>query len=479
MKIALSDLGTEDTFDYCIIGAGPAGISCALPLAKAGKKVAVLEAGGLEYTEWSQGIYKGEVIGDHYYDLDAARLRYFGGTSNHWGGWCRTLDPIDFEDKPYFKDTAWPINKKDLDPYIKESNDILELKDIIPDSDIGKSGFKQVDWVVSPPVNMGEKYKEPFAKDKNISLILDANLVGFETNGTAISGAVVADPKNNRVTVKAKEYILAAGGIENSRLLLWANEETNGQIVKNSTTLGKYWMEHPVYGIGSVITTGKFDRPHKDLYGQDHIFVAPTDATMKKMKTLNCAFIMVKKEYKGTKKLIADIGCVAPEWASWAAWQFGETLSCGYHIRAGWEQQPLASNRIELDASKKDALGMPRTKLFWKKSEADMLTLRKTAQSYGAYLARSNTGRMKLNPWVLGEGDPPKDEEIAGYHHMGGTRMADSAEQGIVDANCKVFGQDNLYIAGSSVFPSGGYANPTLTIVQLALRLSEHLLAKA
>ncbi len=97
------------------------------------------------------------------------------------------------------------------------------------------------------------------------------------------------------------------------------------------------------------------------------------------------------------------------------------------------------------------------------------------ARRLGAYLARANLGRMRLDPWVLGEADLPTNDRIGGPHHMGGTRMAGSPAEGVVDADCKVFGQSNLYLAGSSVFPSGGYANPTLTIIQLALRLADHL----
>ena len=98
----------------------------------------------------------------------------------------------------------------------------------------------------------------------------------------------------------------------------------------------------------------------------------------------------------------------------------------------------------------------------------------------GEYCAQSNLGRIRIDDWLVdGKAFPTERQELAGYHHMGGTRMASSPAQGIVDRNCRVFDQDNLYIAGSSVFPTGGHANPTFTIVQLAARLADHLKTRA
>jgi choline dehydrogenase-like flavoprotein len=122
-----------------------------------------------------------------------------------------------------------------------------------------------------------------------------------------------------------------------------------------------------------------------------------------------------------------------------------------------------------------DDLGVPRVALHWKKFPLDLATVQKTAQRFGTYLAKTNAGRLRLDPWVLGGEAYPEDGELAGHHHMGGTRMAETPSEGVVDRNCKVFGQENLYVAGSSVFPSSGHANPTMTIVQLALRLAQHL----
>ena len=123
----------------------------------------------------------------------------------------------------------------------------------------------------------------------------------------------------------------------------------------------------------------------------------------------------------------------------------------------------------------KDRLGIPRVILYWTLGSEDNRTALESARHLGRYFADRNLGRLRLDRWLTSREPFPADDEIGGCHHMGGTRMARTPDQGIVDSNCKVFGQRNLYIAGSSVFPSSGFANPTYTIVQLALRLAEHL----
>ena len=109
----------------------------------------------------------------------------------------------------------------------------------------------------------------------------------------------------------------------------------------------------------------------------------------------------------------------------------------------------------------------------------DKATIRACGLEVGRYLARREMGRVKLFDWVLDDDlslpGLEQGQELAGYHHMGTTRMGTTPRDGVVDRDCRVFGIDNLYIAGSSVFRTSGHANPTLTIVQLALRLVDHL----
>jgi choline dehydrogenase-like flavoprotein len=471
MRMEVSDLDSAGQFDFCVIGTGPAGITTAMSLAADGKRVVLLEAGQEEYTEESQDHYKGTIVGDEYLDLEFTHLRYFGGTSNHWGGWCKTLDAIDFEGKKGFPDTEWPIRKTDLDPYLKQTAEILEVPLFEPDMPLADSGFKSTDFTFSPPVLFGEKYGDALKADPNIALVFDAALTAFDTNGTAITAAKIKDSQGAEYSVHADRFILAAGGIENSRLLLWANAQTNDQIVKNTKSLGRYWMEHPAMTVGDVLMTTEF----ANSVMQDGIaFISPSAEWISQNDALNCLLYLESMTYRGVKAMIADVMCVAPDFGRWAFQQVNKSLYCGTNFRCGVEQLPLEKNRIEL-SDELDSSGMPRTILYWTKGEAELQSFRKAARGLADYMAKADVGRVHLKPWVLSEGSFPKEYDDVPGHHMGGTRMSDNSNRGVVDRNCKIHGQENLYIAGSSVFTSGGYANPTFSIVQLALRLSDHL----
>jgi choline dehydrogenase-like flavoprotein len=122
-----------------------------------------------------------------------------------------------------------------------------------------------------------------------------------------------------------------------------------------------------------------------------------------------------------------------------------------------------------------DAFGVPRPRLHWKKSDAERRTALMSARLVGEALIRQDIGRLRIRNFLADNKPWPSVDHPTGYHHMGGTRMAQSPTDGIVDRNCQVFSMANLFIGGSSVFTTCGHANPTYTIVQLALRLGDHL----
>jgi choline dehydrogenase-like flavoprotein len=149
----------------------------------------------------------------------------------------------------------------------------------------------------------------------------------------------------------------------------------------------------------------------------------------------------------------------------------GTVLDADLAIIGAGEQQPNRDSRVTL-SDRRDALGLPMTRLDWRLTAADKASLRRNLRALGAEFAAAGIGRLHL---TLPEGDAWPEELTGGNHHMGTTRMAADPRQGVVDADCRVHGIDNLYVAGSSVFPTCGAANPTLTIVALALRLADHL----
>ena len=457
----------------CIIGSGPAGISLALQLEKQKIPCLIVEAGGFERSEEGQSNFKGKVIGDHYIDLEIARLRYFGGSSGHWSGWCRPLDEVDFEARNGVKNSGWPIRKKDLDPYTIKTNSILEINAFPPNKPLNDN-LEEIYFRFSAPVRFGNKYREDIEKSPLISLLINSPIMDIVPTAKKISHINLYSKNGIAQQISAKYFALCAGGIENSRLLLWSNQLHRSGVVPNSQTLGKYWMEHPVYKAGDTALY-TFTKLHvKHSLGLR--FYAPTSKFLHAHGIGNFGMRLTTGE-NPIKALIKDGLCIAPNFFTTLAQKANEGLVCSAELRLAWEQIPVSENRIEL-SNEKDALGMPRTNLYWKKQPQDRTSAEAAMKLFGSYLIKENLGRAKVVSWLANGKDYPEDDERISFHHMGGTRMASTSAEGIVDANCKVFGVDNLYIGGSSVFPTGGHANPTYTIVQLALRLGDHIAQK-
>jgi hypothetical protein len=465
MIIKFEDIDKDNIFDYCIIGSGPAGITLSLKLAKNNKKVLLIEGGGMNITQESQMLYEGQVIGDEYLALDTCRLRYFGGTSNHWSGVCRTFDASDFEAKELFKKNKWPISKSDIDKYLNEALNILEISNIPKDAISLSEDIKTIYFAYSPPVRFKDKYYNEINESKNIFLLLNTSCINLQTNGASITSAILQNKLQKEV--KSKYFVLTTGGIENSRLLLWSNELSNHQVVKNYNSLGKYWMDHPNFDLGEAIFFNKYRHDYFSNY------FALTDNKKVELGVLN-ARIGFSENNRSLKKNILDLKCVSSKLANYL--EFNKNIVCGSNIRAVWEQEPILENRVEL-SKEIDSIGVPKTNLYWKKTKKDIDTIRKTLETFAISFIQQKIGRIKIYSF-LDTGDFPSNSNLASSHHIGGTRMSNDPNLGVVDENCKVHGQSNLYIMGSSIFPTGGYTNPTLPIMQFTLRLADHLLKK-
>ena len=155
-----------------------------------------------------------------------------------------------------------------------------------------------------------------------------------------------------------------------------------------------------------------------------------------------------------------------------------EKIFQSFELYTRIEQAPNPSSRVEL-SNEKDSLGVPRANLRWAMLPIDKRTVRKLNELIGQLVGAAGIGRVKLYDFLLDENDTSMpDFTSGGWHHMGTTRISEDPKKGVVDANCKMHGIDNLYIAGSSCFTTGGAINPTLTVVAISLRLSDHIKAK-
>lgn len=482
IKTLTSAYRPKSIYDVCVIGGGAAGITVASKARDLGLSVFLAEGGGADISEESQSCYRGSVVGDEYFDLDVARLRYFGGTTNHWGGMCRPLEEHDFRPKAASPDTGWPISRPDLDPYFAEAAGILEIP-AIPDDRIlnTQETVRRIQFVFSPPVRFGTKFHDKFTRDADIEVCLNCNAVDVNFNGKAIETATFRNYAGNEIDVAARHFVLACGGIENSRLLLYWNSQYNNRLGNQGGNVGRYWMEHLTQTIGEFMILGNNELPGDDAYpplSKQRLYLAPTAKFIEEEHVLNCR-IRLDRVPPGALEGMLEWG--ARDGPAFLSETFEKALSdqrsLGW-VRSSSEQAPDPANRVAL-GTEVDRFDIPRPVLHWKRSMLDKRSFQRFAFEVGAYLARTDIGRLKLNDWVLsdvltfsceGGGHCP-----GGYHHLGGTRMASTPASGVVDADCRVFGTENMYVAGSSVFPSGGYCNPTTSIVQLSLRLADHL----
>jgi|TARA_B100000959_G_scaffold111746_1_gene117870 hypothetical protein len=452
-----------DNFPVVIFGSGPAGITTALELEKKNIKCLIVEAGDEVYSATSQEFFKGKTIGDPITDLSSSRLRQFGGTSGHWGGWSKPMEHYNLE--------LWPLKAQDLNPYLKRTCEILNINNQFRKSSLNEY-FNQIEFQYSK-VRFASKFKNHIKKTNNILLVLNtqlSHLVGYNNN-TDYAECIA---EKSRKRIKAKYFILACGGIENSRLLLWTKEKNSG-FIDNSLPIGKYWMNHPwVLAGAGIINKKKMEEKLKDNFlkydGPLH-FSSRRELIIKK-KILSAAMYMnAKEDTKIYKEIIKDILCVAPEYGKKIARMiFNKDLKCG-NIFMHLEEDPNENNKIVLD-NKKDKFEIPTIKLFYKKSKETLRTAKLFLEEFGNLCIKENLGRIAIKKKIY---NLEEFESMGAYHHMGGTRIGVNKFDSVVDKNLKIHNINNLYISGSSNFVTSGYTNPTFTIIQLAIRLSEKI----
>lgn len=471
---------SSEYYDICICGAGAAGVTLAKTLAEKGKKVVLLEGGDEKYTQQSQDCYKGESVGMPYY-LDSFRLRFLGGTTNHWSGRCRPFVKEDFFPKVINGLPGWPIEHVELERYLPGAKKILGLpeentfKPIPGTIRFESQVFEPDESIVSEkPVRFGEKYAELLSESTNIDLFINANTteILLENDSETVGKVIVKTFSGKEDSVLADKYILCMGAIENARILLNSNKQVEEGIGNKTDMVGRCFMEHFNVEMGSFIAEqGKWKNNLRMEY-----FTKPSYIRENKLGMANVTFYITTKlkaygRTKDIKKLFNRLSC---EMGVSDKLQFIYKHDClgDGKISSLCEQFPNKESRITL-GKEQDELGIPRVILDWKMSEADERSIRHIVLEIAKEFAKNNLGRVKLASYILDkESSIPTNIHS---HQMGTTRMAARPEEGVVDSNCRVFDTKNLYIAGSSVFSTGGGGNPTMPIVQLALRLAEHL----
>jgi choline dehydrogenase-like flavoprotein len=514
---ALED-GLQLEADVCLVGAGAAGITLARELCHSNLSVVLLESGGLEPEKADQELNGGEVAGLAYKGLTLGRARALGGATKLWFGQCIRFDAIDFEKRPWVRHSGWPIASADLDDWYNKAEKMFSIDGQDYDERIyEKVGTPAPAWnrdrvrtnftIYSPKVDFGSLYGRELRNCGQVRVLLHANAMEIETdeNCREMRAVHVRAIAGKRARVRAKAVVLCSGGIENARLLLLSNRINPHGLGNDHDLVGRFLQDHP----NGCTATVKTSNPQAliELFAlqyQSPLRYFPKFplglAAQRNKQVLNCTSHLVF-EYP-EESAIASLGEIVrsirrrrlpPNCATHlrrVAAHLPEVVRAGarryflgkspagrprrIRLQCHTEQEPDPESRVTL-SKKRDALGLQQGQVDWRLNHSERHTMQVMTQAMGAELKRLNLAELEAESWLDDPGDEWKSQLTDCFHHIGTTRMSDSPKTGVVDRNCKIFGVKGLYVAGSSTFPTSGYANPTLTIVAMSMRLASHL----
>jgi choline dehydrogenase-like flavoprotein len=442
------------------------------------------------------------------------------------------LDAIDFEARDWIPHSGWPFGKSELDPFYVRAqimckagpyayHDNSWADERMPAFALDAQKVTTRVFQFGPKSAFSADLKQEFERSPFLRIYLNANVTGLHTTGTgtAVSMARAATLNGNTFSVSARVFVIAAGGIESARLLLVSNSFWKKGIGNAYDQLGKFFMDHPLlYG-------GHLTPSHPQLFGQADLYdlrqaggtyvmgrLGLSEAALRDNKLLNISALLFPRVSEAWAKVQAGIMLSASNARAAAITRdsakivFAAVKAYGVHgawpylyredlpdfplDKGGWssltgterlrfsgfdvlhqtEQAPNPNNRITL-LPEKDALGMQKIALHWKWNTIDQESIGRAQQILKTEFARSGIGHFEIAQ-INGA---PRIIYPGTHHHMGTTRMHINPKLGVVDGDCRVHGVENLFVASSSVFPTGGFANPTLTIVALAIRLADHL----
>ena len=504
----------------CIVGAGAAGITIALELADTPLDVILLESGGLDYRSTTQDLARGTIVGLPYSELEGERLRYLGGCTNHWGGECRPLDEEDFLSRPWIPHSGWPIRLDELVPYLKRAARVVEIA--------GYEQFQAPDWNAivkrfppmaalrfdggnveprvfenSPPTRFGQRYRADLENARNVRVLLNANLTGFDSDDERkqVRAANVACLNGPRFTVQARTFVVATGAIENARILLAAAGADRQGFGNEHDLVGRYFHEHVAYrDVGMMLPARPSSmQVHKTMLAGGAvgacftkeaqaenelpnftIFFDPQrsgsePSSVRSLKTLvgGARIHQMPDHVLGhLREILLDLPTVAKY--AWHRASVGDELIGYFDVTMLMEQIPNPDSRVRLRMDR-DALGMPLPELDWRLTDLDRAMLLKALDHTAREIGANGVGRLKLR--IAEDGHDALDSMQHSHHPMGTTRMHDDPRQGVVDRDCRVHGTANLYVAGSSVFTNGGAACPTYNLVAFSIRLADRIKA--
>lgn len=535
--------GEEIAADVCVVGSGPAGSTVAHELANAGYSVCVVESGANAPSENIHALNALENVGHPIRKNVVNRLRMLGGTSNLWAGRCMALAPTDFEARPHVPGSGWPMSYAEIAPYLRRAALVMGLPMAEADPLIGGRGpaegvghvqglvmladfdHRTALWAKSPP-NFWRIFGGGLSADKGCKVLTGMTVTNLDvTAGGRRIARIIAKPsclaspraqhpaERKGVAIRADRYVLAMGGIETTRMMLLATRD-NPHAAWPRQALGRFYMDHPRAVRGGIRLNNGVNfsrylgRPVTGGMVQVSLGILPS--RQQRLGLLNPYFYLEQGSWNAVAKSYEVAGDVMRRMMGRGhvgrRFDFSNLSSAQdliyqltprevlphdlykvyYHLRSrlkphrrelaivnNSEQMPDPDSRIDLGEST-DRFGNPVPRLAWRIHEAEVESVRYFHRQLGQLLEAHGLGRLITDPE-----DIDASMFTDSSHHMGSTRMAALAADGVVDGDLRVHGMNDLFLCSSSVFPTGSSVNPTWTLVALALRLADHLKANA
>jgi choline dehydrogenase-like flavoprotein len=506
--------------DICVVGGGAAGLALCREFQDTGFDVVLLESGDLTPSGSTQSLYEGENCGMPSFPLSHSRVRRLGGSTTRWGGQCRALDPIDFEARAWVPDSGWPFDRAYLEPWYLRANEVCALSN---EMDAGQGDVPPLDHVAGLerarfrfgyPTDFAQLHGHALMSAPNVRVFLNANCTEIQTDWAAgsVETMRVKTLQNKELEVRARVFVLACGGIENARLLLASTRVSPLGVGNEYDLVGRYFMDHP------YMMTGYFEPFDERWRSGPHVIRTFKRVGWEQQGHLGFALSEEQQRAEGLTGCVGYfIRCLASETAAAyycagpRAWRrlgdarryrslgkdelraalnavlrdpinLGVTLGRRtleifrpvrrLALRTILETSPRPDSRVLL-SHRRDQLDMPICRVDWRINSTDRRALDRLREHLKRSIEGGGFGHLVEDRENDKNGWPRSLE--GGRHHMGTTRMHSDPTRGVVDPDCRVHRLANLFIAGSSVFPTSGYSNPTLTIVALALRLADHL----
>lgn len=514
--------------DVCVIGAGAAGITLAVELLASGVEVCLVESGGFTPDEDTQALYELESIGYPVRANFMSRARYFGGSCNLWAGRNMTLNELDFEARSWVPGSGWPISHAEVARFYPRANEILELPR--PEQTTPQALRKRMSdgerklfdtGTFTPTVSLwprsatrfGSAFGSILRKASNARVLLNSSVTHLALNeaATAVGSATASTLDGRRTTLRARRFVLACGGLENARLLLVSRDRQSEGIGNAHDMVGRHFMDHPRAVFGKIHLPPGTElpllrgRPLPDGKLQVGVGLAPQVQEREGLLNHYVTFELQTSGYAEAKyqSFIQTMKVVLRRGYAGSRWSFAKAhmnripdmiyllspkelmphplyrafvatrdaiprkpAAKTYVAVYFCEQPPNPSSRVTL-SDDRDRLGLNKLRLNWHLGDSVRQSVFRMQQLLAQKVEECGIGRLEA-----GEDEPVFTDAS---HHIGTTRMSSNPMDGVVDTNSRVHGIDNLFVAGSSVFPSAGHANPTLTIVALAVRLAQHL----